>query len=238
MGGTTMTGQWHLRGMLIFLVASSLIVSGCANTKELERINKEQADTINSLANEVSRLNDELATLRKSSDELADAKAELEEKLRSEVGEGGLSVRMSDRGLVVTLLDRILFDSGKAELKSSAQGTLDKVVDVILQTTPTNKIFVEGHTDADPIRYSGYRSNWELSAARALEVVHYFVDQRGLEPKQMVASGYGEFNPVAPNNTKPNKAQNRRVEILISPKKISGAEPVPQAVNPSPELVK
>lgn len=205
---------------MLGLLVLALSTSGCARLKELEKINRQQAATIVSLNNEITRLSDELDAMARQQNELARAKKELEERLANELASGDLGVSMSDRGLVVTMLDRILFDSGKAELKSTAEGTLQKVADVLGEQAE-NVIYVEGHTDSDPIRQSGWRSNWELSTARATEVIHYFTEQAGLNPEKFVASGYGEFHPVAENASSEGKTLNRRVEVIISPSKLT-----------------
>lgn len=204
---------------LIFI--SLLALSGCASSGDnLRRINQEQAATIQSLNDEIYRLNQELDQIMNSREQLARAKAELEQKLQEELASGNLSVAMQDRGLVVTMLDRILFDSGKAQLKTTSRGTLDKVAGVLKDKVGDHMIQVEGHTDNEPIKYSGWRSNWELSTARATEVIHYFVSERSLIPEGLAATGYGEFHPVADNATPDGRMKNRRVEIVITPRKL------------------
>ena len=206
---------------LFLLMAAVFAAPGCSNKgSDLERINREQGQTIKGLNREIERLNAELEELSKSKDDLSKTKSELENKLSGELGAGNMSLSMQDRGLVVTVLDRILFSSGKADLKESAKDSLDKVADILNGKIRENMIYVEGHTDNDPIVRSGWKSNWELSMARASEVLHYFVDERSLNPKRIAATGYGEFHPVASNNTESGKLKNRRVEIVISPKKI------------------
>lgn len=203
---------------IIFVI---LAFTGCARHKDLESLNREQARVIADLNREVGSLQDELERMKFSREELTKAKEELETRLKSELEGGGLSVEMQERGLVVTVLDRVLFDPGKAEIKDSARTTLDKVADVLKSRVPEHLVYVEGHTDNDPIRYSGWRSNWELSTARATEVIHYFVESGGVNPARLIASGFGEFHPVAANDTLEGKARNRRVEIVITPKKIT-----------------
>lgn len=206
-----------------FCFTLSAVLLGCSEkASDLEAINRQQAATIQSLHHEVGRLNAELESLLESRQELVNAKSELEKKLREELASGNLSVALQDRGLVVTVLDRILFDSGKAELKPSSLKTLDKVAEILTREVKKNRVYVEGHTDNVPIRHSGWRSNWELSTARATEVIHYFVDIKRLEPRRLAATGYGEFHPVAGNNTEKGRLKNRRVEMVISPKKIGG----------------
>jgi chemotaxis protein MotB len=163
---------------------------------------------------------EELDQLLRSREDLTKAKEELEKKLKGELESGDLSLSMQDRGLVVTVLDRVLFDSGKAELKETSEQTLNKVGDILGGKVGKHMVYVEGHTDNVPIRVSGWRSNWELSTARATEVIHFFVDQQGLDPRRLAATGYGEFHPVSGNESAEGRLKNRRVEIVISPKKM------------------
>ena len=115
------------------------------------------------------------------------------------------------------MLDRVLFDSGKAQLRRSAQPVLDKVAQV-LQEVPDQPIGVEGHTDNVPIKYSGWADNRALASARANAVVSYLVDKHGIAPSRLTAIGYGEARPIASNDTPEGRQQNRRVEIIILPK--------------------
>ncbi len=224
---------------LLLVGACAVLAAGCARNKDMEALNRRQATTIVSLNNEIARLNDELDAMSQSKEGLAAAKAELEKKFRDELAGGDIKLAMTDRGVVLTVLDRVLFDAGKAEIKTSAQDTLQKIVDTLGRTARGNRIFVEGHTDSDPIRVSGWKSNWELSTTRATEVIHYFEDL-GLDPAQLAASGYGEFNPVTDNTTSEGKEENRRVEIVITPQKLEArpqsAGPAVQAVPPQSTL--
>jgi chemotaxis protein MotB len=153
--------------------------------------------------------------------ELERAKWELEESLKKEIGEYKAKLQMTERGLVITFVSEIFFDSGKDKVKEDGKTTLDKVAEVLNRDVPNSAVAVEGHTDNDPIKYSGWKSNWELSSARALAVVHYLVDECKVEPQRLSANGYGEFHPVAPNDSVQNKQKNRRVEIVILPSKLS-----------------
>lgn len=207
------------KGLMLLLIAA-FAFGGCAKNRDLEMIAKEQAATIESLRNEIERLNDELDQSLRAKEGLAKAQAELESKLKDLMGSGDLSVSMQERGLVVTVLNEVLFDSGKAELKQTALKTLKTVGDVIQDKAGDHLVFVEGHTDNVPIKFSGWKSNWELSTGRATEVVHYFIDQIGLNPELFAATGYGEYHPVASNDAAQGRAQNRRVEIVISPKRM------------------
>ena len=208
--------------ILPILLITALSAAGCSSSnRDLKRINQEQAATIEGLNEEIQRLNQELDELMQSREQLLNAQKELERKLKSELASGDMSMAMEDRGLVLTVQNNILFSSGKAELLTTARTSLEKIAGILKDKVGNHLVFVEGHTDNEPIRVSGWRSNWELSTARATEVVHYFADERGVNPKQFAATGYGEFHPVESNDTEHGKQRNRRVEIVISPRTIS-----------------
>ena len=154
-------------------------------------------------------------------DELEEAKRMLEERLKKELAGEGLSLELTSRGLVITMADDILFDSGKAKLKTKSHGMLKKVADVINVKLPDRNVGIEGHTDNIPIKYSGWKSNWELSAARATSVLHYLIDECGMAPAKLSAIGYGEYKPIADNSAKKGRSRNRRVEIIILPKEVT-----------------
>ncbi len=195
--------------VLTSILASTFILSGCAigiykgrpsDTKRIEDLRAE-VERLKLLRDQERR-------------ELEAAKAELERRLR---GEKGVTVGLEERGLVVTFVAEVLFDSGKAKIRDEAHDVLDKVAKVITDKVADRNIAVEGHTDNEPIKYSGWKSNWELSTARATSVLHYLED-KGTAPKRLQATGYGEYRSVASNDTPEGKQKNRRVEIIILPK--------------------
>src|SRR3989338_1599623 len=116
---------------------------------------------------------EKITQLKNELSELERAKAELEDRLRKEISDKDVKVEMSDRGLVITFLAEVLFDSGKDKIRSTAQEKLDQVAEVLNTTVRDLNVGIEGHTDNEPIKHSGWKSNWELSAARALSVLHY-----------------------------------------------------------------
>lgn len=150
-------------------------------------------------------------------DELSRAKSALEQKLGSEINDKQIKLQMMEKGLVITVVGDLLFDSGKAKIKSEAYPLLDKVSEVLKDNMAKFNVGIEGHTDNHPIKHSGWKSNWELSTARALSVVHYLATNQGISPERLSAIGYGEYRPVASNETKDGRKQNRRVEIVILP---------------------
>ena len=130
---------------------------------------------------------------------------------------------MAEKGLVITFVAEVLFSSGKAKLREESLPILDKVVRILKEEVPDNSIGIEGHTDNDPIKYSPYKSNWELSTQRALGVL-YYLESEGIVPQRLSAIGSGEYQPVASNDTPEGQQLNRRVEIIILPKTIKQAE--------------
>ncbi|MDO3412036.1 flagellar motor protein MotB [Saccharibacillus sp. CPCC 101409] len=117
------------------------------------------------------------------------------------------------QGISITLSDRFLFDVGQADLKSGAAGILDRLSSLF--GTVDAMISIEGHTDNQPIRGGRYGDNWELSGARALSVLRYFIDVRKLDPAQFQYAGYADTRPVGDNATAEGRQQNRRVEITV-----------------------
>ena len=186
----------------VFVVSSVIFLSGC--TMIFQKGRRADIEKISKLKNELS--------------ELERAKAELEDRLKNEINDKEVKVEMMERGLVITFVAEVLFDSGKAELRNDASAKLEKVSSVLNSTVLDLNVGIEGHTDNDPIKYSGWKSNWELSTARALGVLHFLIDQQAIEASRLSATGYGEYKPVAFNDTKEGRLKNRRVEIVILPK--------------------
>ena len=119
---------------------------------------------------------------------------------------------------LITIPVGILFESGQAELKWSSKPALDLIIQEIKQKIgeePGWQVPVEGHTNNVPILSKRYDSNWELSTARALSIVKFMIENQYFPPEQLQAMGYGEFKPVAENDTKENRAKNRRVEFIV-----------------------
>lgn len=125
----------------------------------------------------------------------------------------GVQVNLDERGLVIRLIEGVLFDSGKADIKDEAKTILDKLAPLLRETH--KHIRIEGHTDNLPINTREFPSNWELSTARAVNVVKYMIEKHNFSPYILSAAGYGEYRPIAPNDSAKNRALNRRVDIII-----------------------
>ncbi len=207
---------------IVGVILISLVASGCSVTFQAGR--RSDIEKIDALNRETKELNAKLEVLQKEKDkeiaELAKAKGLLENKLKKEIGDKEVRLEMAERGLAIIFLAEVLFDSGKAEIKESAFSILDKVSNVFKKHLPNRHIGIEGHTDNQPIKYSGWKSNWELSTTRATSVLHYMVDKKEIKPELVSATGYGEYRPVAPNDNVEGRRQNRRVELVVLPKDI------------------
>ncbi len=136
-------------------------------------------------------------------------------KLQQMITSKELTVRPRNGRLIIALPNDILFDSGSTVLKPAGQKALEKIA-AVLATIDDRQFLVAGHTDNVPIKTGRYQSNWELSTERAVNVVTFLV-KKGMPAKNLSAAGYSEFDPVAANDSEPNKAQNRRIEIVLQP---------------------
>lgn len=152
----------------------------------------------------------------------------LSEALETYQGNRGLKYKIQEnesaipQGLgnemVYSLPSQVLFDLGRAEIKPEAIPYLEEAIQEIksvMSDLPNSQIRIEGYTDNLPIHNWQFQSNWELSAARAISVVRYLIEVHSFPPEKLQAMGYGEYNPVAPNDTPENRQKNRRVEIKI-----------------------
>ena len=145
---------------------------------------------------------------------LEEMKRQIEERNESPFGDYQTEVDTAAGTITVTLPNTILFDSGKATLKASAKTDLNHIVSVLNNKYSSRQIDIVGHTDADPIKKSNWKDNWNLSAQRALSVLRQ-LNANGIPDDRIRAVGCGKGRPVAPNSTSSGKARNRRVEIVV-----------------------
>ncbi len=177
-----------------------------------------------------------LEDLRRQTEQHRQNQQSLEAEFRRALESKEITISELQGKLTVDILDRILFDSGEAELKPEGQEILRKVAAVLAQH-PNRRIHVIGHTDNVPIRASArarYPSNWELSTARALAAVRFLIDDAGVEPQRLGAVGYGEFRPLADNATPEGRAKNRRIAIVVLSDELVGSDAAPPAALPPP----
>lgn len=146
---------------------------------------------------------------------------QLVEKMESEIERGEITISELQGQLTVNLVERILFDSGQADLKKAGIQVLHRVGD-ILKEVADKEIRVEGHTDNIPVSprlKQTFASNWELSTARATNVVHFLQQHKGIPGGRLSVGGYGPYQPIASNQTAAGRAQNRRIQIVLVPRK-------------------
>lgn len=145
--------------------------------------------------------------------QLAEVRNAIEEELAAQGFADAVVQELTTRGLVVSIAaDDILFASGSAVMRDEGRQIIARIAPVVADFA--NEIRVEGHTDDQPLNRAGY-SNWNLSTDRAIAIVDGLIDDHGIDPDRLSATGFGEFRPVAPNDTPENRARNRRVEIVI-----------------------
>jgi chemotaxis protein MotB len=188
---------------------------------ELERLGK----NVDSMLQEKGTLSKALEDAKARLDELRRAQAAAEEraqlfqqfvqKFKKMIDAGQLKVATRAGRLVIQLSNDVLFDSGQTFIKPAGKEALTQVAKV-LATFHGRSFQVAGHTDNVPIQTSRFPSNWELSTARAVEVVKLLTAQ-GVPPQALSAAGYGEFDPIASNDSPDGKAKNRRIEITLQP---------------------
>jgi chemotaxis protein MotB len=144
---------------------------------------------------------------------------ELVGKLEQEIQRGEVRISELKGKLTVNVVDQILFDSGQAKLKPAGINVLQQIGDIV-KVAVDKEVQVEGHTDNVPIKgplTERYPSNWELSTARANNVLHFLQDKVGIPGERLSAVGYGEYRPIASNSTSEGRRQNRRIQIVLTP---------------------
>ncbi len=178
---------------------------------ELERMLSSQRAEIAALSQVSASKDEQLNFLQSTHDRLVT-------DLKREIEAGEIKISQYKDLLTVNLVEKILFDSGKTEIKSRGKEILKRVGEIL--NTTNKEIRIEGHTDnvpIGPVLAAKYPTNWELSAARATVVARYFQDKVEILPEKLAPSGYGQYRPVTSNDTLEERAQNRRIEIILAP---------------------
>ncbi len=173
---------------------------------------------------ELGLLQSRLQDVEKEKQATRDAAKRLEDEMRADLESKDVTISKLQGKLTVSIVDRVMFDSGEAVLKPDGKAVLRKVAS-LLADHPELKIHVIGHTDNVPIR-NRFSSNWELSTARALAAVHFLTEEAGVAPDRLGALGYGEHRPIADNSTLEGRATNRRIAITILPDELAGSDAV------------
>ena len=145
--------------------------------------------------------------------ELAEQHAELQEALREQIDKGLVSLERQEKKIIIRIQEKGSFASGSARLDPAFHKVMDRISEVL--ATRPGKILVAGHTDNIPIRTGRFRSNWELSAARAVTVLHSLLRNKGIDEHRVLVEGLADTKPLESNNTPQGRAKNRRVELII-----------------------
>jgi chemotaxis protein MotB len=170
--------------------------------------------------------------------DLADLEKELETTLAAEISRNEISLRREPDGLVVSLREVGFFESGMAKMKTASESAFDRIAKILRERE--YRLRIEGHTDNIPIHNAQYSSNWELSSARATEIVRVLIVRDGFDPARLGAAGYAEYHPIAPNRTAEGRSMNRRVDVVILGKALptnfamTSPSVAPTAKKPSP----
>ncbi len=198
---------------------------------------QQKEDQNDVLQAEVDRLQEEIQTLLEQIDSKEDLLAGLEDEveilrasltgketamegLKSELDDLNVRLEETSRGLTMTIVDSLLFEPGEAVLTGDGRQLISDIAAILNERFPGREFVVEGHTDNQPIVHSGWNSNWELGAARALTILHELTDFHGIEPQNLSATSFGEFHPVSTNSTPEGRRQNRRAVIVILPEQL------------------
>lgn len=231
----------------ISLLTLALLCSGClvAESKYLKKVdetnqltqqiasletqNKGLTEQVTSLTGKVADLEADKARLAESLDRAAKKTQEQEKasstyqqllkEMKTEIAQGQITIKELKGKLTMDVVDKILFASGEAKVKKEGLEVLDRVVEILKDVKDKN-IRIEGHTDNVPIAgklAKTYPTNWELSAARAINVSRY-LQQQGIDPSVLSATAFGEYQPIADNTTPEGRAKNRRIAIILLPK--------------------
>jgi len=182
-----------------------------AKQGELDKVAQDMANNLNATRSEL----DELRQQHHDADKRLAAFKSFAEKLRKMIDAGKLEVTTRQGRMIVKLPAEVLFASGSAQLSEAGHAPLKELAGVLKQF-PDRRFMVGGHTDNVPIGPSNFKSNWELSTARAVTVTE-FLASSGVNPSRLTAAGYSEYDPIRPNATEAGRGENRRIEIVLLP---------------------
>jgi chemotaxis protein MotB len=193
--------------------AADLEANTARIAKEREQLRQEQSQLAATLEQERLAKEEEIKRLTRTQEELS-------KSLQEEISKGNITIQQVRDRLTINMVDRVLFDSGHAQVKPAGVQVLKQVADVLNKITD-KQIRIEGHTDNVPISsklQDRFKTNWELSTARATTVVRYLIDQGGVDRQYLSAVGYADTHPLASNDTEEGRSSNRRIEIVLYPK--------------------
>lgn len=192
-------------------------IENAKRNTELGRVSSPPLDRLSTLSQEAS---------------LDALQAELQQALQREIASKTIALHRESEGLVISLREFGFFDSGSAALRPSALAAVDRIASILI--VRTCRLRIEGHTDNVPIHTPQMASNWELSTARAPELVRILITRDHFAPERLSAAGYAEYHPIASNDTPQGRAQNRRVDLVVLSARLVRAELPAQEASSKP----
>jgi chemotaxis protein MotB len=193
-----------------------------AKNEEIRKLEEKRTALTGQIAEMEKQLEEKENALKKKDeviDEMASTRKNIEDSLKDQIASKQVKLETLEGKLKITFVDKILFNSGSAQINQAGQQSLLSLAGVLNQE-PDQKIVVEGHTDDVRVGkslQSIYPTNWELSTARATAVVRFLQDKAQIKPERMSAVGFSYYKPIADNSTEDGRAQNRRIEIILAP---------------------
>jgi len=195
--------------------------------RALEGKTGEKDQIIEGLKRLTDKLNSDLADLKRQLENKENELAQIQklkqqqesnlDELKKQLDDLEVQLAQTPKGLTLTMVESLLFKPGLADISDKGKELLDNVAVILKEQFPNRELIIEGHTDNQPIKLSGWKSNWELGAARSLSVLHYLVDNHDFDPRLVSAASYGMYRPVSMNDTEENRGQNRRAVIVVPP---------------------
>jgi chemotaxis protein MotB len=215
---------WGLSLLLIFSCVSKskyveLENQANATRQQLEQENERLSNQIAQLESELDKERTVVEVQKKEISELDQQRQEIERNLKAQIANKDVRIQEIEGKLMVTFVDKILFDSGSVSIKPEGQEVILRLAESF-KDKQDQMIVVQGHTD--DVKIGGalidrFPTNWELSAARATAVVRLLQDEGEIDPARLTASGFSYYKPVASNETEEGRKQNRRIEIMLVP---------------------
>jgi chemotaxis protein MotB len=221
-GSRLNTGGWEVvyAGFVLILLCFFIMLCSFASTEQAKVMRFVRSFVVSlSVLPGGSKLEEGKSILHASPDivdrenELGRIFLEMKRLVKEHRMDSWVSLVRNEEGIAMRLANRMLYGLGSAEIVSDAHPILEDIARLLSRIT--YHVRVEGHTDDLPIRSERFPSNWELSTSRAVNVLRYIIGRSGIEPARISAVGFGEFQPIAPNDTESNRSKNRRVEIVI-----------------------
>jgi len=231
---------WVFAGILSALVLIGVMwmeVRQASQQSESARTEAEEArKTVDQLASLTNRLTDDLAVARSRAEALEQKVKEaqqdrlgLEQQMRGELDSKDITISQLQGRLTLSIVDRVLFDSGQASLKPEGEKILLKIAKFLTSLT-NREVQVVGHTDNVPIHartIDGFTDNWALSTGRAVVAARFLQEKGGIDPRRLSAAGCGEYRPLASNDTPEGRSKNRRIAVVVLPEQLA-ADDVPR----------